>query len=180
MTSKHTPGLPVIAYTIKDINGVVHAVELPGDDGMASDGCLGDYWGGNAALVYERDALALLDEAGTVAHETGMTPRQLRKRGDDAVEQAASISTACAAEIANLRAQRAQLLEALQPFGSLPSFYDLPDDTILFSTSGAHITAGDVRAARAAVAAATGGVANATDEYQHGGTLQWPSAEGGQ
>ena len=52
-----------------------------------------------------------------------------------------------------------RLKKAVEPFaalggpndGIMPAFYDLPDDVIVYSNSGKHITAGDVRAARAAL-----------------------------
>jgi hypothetical protein len=51
------------------------------------------------------------------------------------------------------------LVAALQPFAQLGgpqpwAFHDLQDDVVIYSNSGHSITAGDVRAARAALAAA--------------------------
>ena len=85
-----------------------------------------------AEYVDARDA-PLLAEAGTIYHETGLTPRQLAE-------------------------QRAELLAALRPFAALLGWHhtDTPDDRPLFGINGAVFTAGDLRAAAASIARAEG------------------------
>ncbi len=75
----------------------------------------------------------LIAEAGTVLHETGLTPRQLAE-------------------------QRAALLAALRPFAALLGWHhaDTPDDRPLFGINDAVFTAGDLRAAAASIARAEG------------------------
>lgn len=55
-----------------------------------------------------------------------------------------------------LAAAAPDLLAALRPFTRFPSYYDLPDDYVLFSNNGGTLTVGDIRAANAAIKKAEG------------------------